>query len=86
MPERMRMVPRRNQGVICSLSSHQAKMMVVTGLKYTQLVATTAPSLRMTQFQSRKQTIEAMTPRNRMFQMMGWLKMTSREGNPGTRQ
>ena len=43
-------------------------------------------SLLMTQFQSRKQTMEATTPRNRMFQMMGWLKMTSREGNPGTSQ
>ena len=44
IPTRMSTVPNKNQGVICSWSSHQAKRMVVIGLKYTQLVATTAPS------------------------------------------
>ena len=43
----------RNQTVISSLSSHQAKRMVVMGLKYTQLVATTMPSFLMTKFQAR---------------------------------
>ena len=33
MPRRIKTVPNRNQRVICSLSIHQAKTMVVRGLK-----------------------------------------------------
>ena len=33
MPKSIRAEPRRNQTVICSWSSHQAKRMVVMGLK-----------------------------------------------------
>ena len=46
-----------------SPSSQWAKRMVVMGLKYIQLVATTASSFFITQFHIRKHAIDATTPR-----------------------
>ena len=63
IPIRMQAAPARKKGVICSPSTHEAKIIVVIGLKYTQLVAFTVPSFEMHQFHVRKQIIEARQPR-----------------------
>lgn len=46
-----------------SSNIHEAKIMVVIGLKYTQLVAFTVPNLERHQFHVRKQIMEAKQPK-----------------------
>lgn len=70
--------------VIFSPNTHEAKIIVVMGLKYTQLVAFTAPSLEMHQFHVKKQIIDARQPKNnRLPTTTGWVS-TAMEGTPGT--
>ena len=57
--------------------------MVVMGLKYTQLVAFTAPSLEMHQFQVRKQIIDARQPRNARLPTTTGLVSTAAVGSVG---
>ena len=47
MPASIIAEPKTNQGVICSPSTIRANNIVVIGLKYTQLVALTAPRLSL---------------------------------------
>lgn len=74
---------RQKIGVICSPSTHEAKIIVVIGLKYTQLVAFTVPSFEMHQFHVRKQIIEARQPRKSRLPNTCGRVNTSSGGKPG---
>ena len=79
----MQAAPAKKYGVIFSSSTHEANIMVVIGLKYTQLVAFTAPNLEIHQFQVKKQIMEAKQPKNKRFPITcGRVKISS-EGHPG---
>lgn len=81
----MQAAPAKKYGVIFSSSTHEANIMVVIGLKYTQLVAFTVPSLEMHQFHVRKQIIEARHPKNKRLPITCGCLNTSNGSHPGTK-